>query len=58
MEALWRWPRTVNPHLADVDQECLDWSASFGAFDPETHRRLHDHGKFSLPLLNQSTLCW
>ncbi|KAK4244583.1 isoprenoid synthase domain-containing protein [Corynascus novoguineensis] len=45
LESIWRWPRYVSPHLADVEEECLQWSASFGAFDPETQRLIHDYGK-------------
>jgi hypothetical protein len=48
LEAYWRWPRYVNPHLDDVEQECLEWSASFGAFDPDTQKLIHDHGKLSM----------
>ncbi|KAK8075324.1 terpenoid synthase [Apiospora hydei] len=45
LETLWKWPRQVSPHLAEVDEECLEWSASFSAFDAETHRLVHDKGK-------------
>ncbi|KAL2141606.1 hypothetical protein VTI28DRAFT_2152 [Corynascus sepedonium] len=48
LESIWRWPRYVSPHLADVEEECLQWSASFGAFDPETQRLIHDYGKLNL----------
>ena len=48
LEAYWRWPRYVSPHLDDVEQECLEWSASFGAFDPDTQKLIHDHGKLSM----------
>ncbi|KAK7962802.1 uncharacterized protein PG986_003627 [Apiospora aurea] len=47
LETLWKWPRQVSPHLAEVDEECLEWSASFSAFDAETHRLVHDKGKLS-----------
>ncbi|KAK8071749.1 terpenoid synthase [Apiospora saccharicola] len=45
LEALWKWPRQVNPHLSEVEEECLEWSASFNAFDAETQKRVHDKGK-------------
>ncbi|KAK3295342.1 isoprenoid synthase domain-containing protein [Chaetomium fimeti] len=45
LESVWSWPRYVSPHLADIEEECLEWSASFGAFDPETQRLIHDYGK-------------
>ncbi|KAK5658142.1 hypothetical protein OQA88_2115 [Cercophora sp. LCS_1] len=48
LEDLWKWPRLVSPHLADVEAECLEWSASFGAFDPETQRLVHEKGKLNL----------
>jgi hypothetical protein len=48
IEVFWPWPRAINAHLVDIEQECLDWSASFGAFDAETHKVIHDHGKFSI----------
>jgi hypothetical protein len=47
LEEIWQWPRMVSPHLADLEEECLQWTASFGAFDPETQRRIHDKGKLS-----------
>ncbi|KAI0023873.1 terpenoid synthase [Xylariomycetidae sp. FL0641] len=34
-EAGWMWPRRVNPHTAEIRQECIDWAASFGAFTPK-----------------------
>ena len=46
LESHWRWPRSLNPHLADIDQECTDWAASFGAFTPEAQRAV-DKCKFS-----------
>jgi hypothetical protein len=48
LEAYWQWPRYVSPHLNDVEQECLEWSASFGAFDPHTQKLIHDYGKLSM----------
>ncbi|KAK8008235.1 terpenoid synthase [Apiospora marii] len=45
LEAFWKWPRQVNPHLAEVEEECLEWSASFNAFDAETQKLVHDKGK-------------
>ena len=51
LESVWSWPRYVSPHLADIEKECLEWSASFGAFDPETQRLIHDYGKLSMFLL-------
>ncbi|KAK4155760.1 isoprenoid synthase domain-containing protein [Chaetomidium leptoderma] len=45
LEACWAWPRRVSPYLGEVEQECLEWSASFGAFDPKTQRLIHDYGK-------------
>lgn len=50
LEVRWRWPRHVNPYLDDIEQECLEWSASFGAFDPETQKLIHEHGKLSMSL--------
>lgn len=47
LEALWKWPRVVNPHLLEIEQDCLAWSASFGAFDPKTQRLVHEKGKLS-----------
>lgn len=51
LESVWSWPRYVSPHLTDIEEECLEWSASFGAFDPETQRLIHDYGKLSMFLL-------
>ncbi|KAK4225934.1 isoprenoid synthase domain-containing protein [Podospora fimiseda] len=48
LEDLWKWPRLVNPHLAEINQECLEWSASFGAFDAEMQRLVHEKGKLNL----------
>lgn len=48
LEELWKWPRVVSPYLHEVDKECLEWSASFGAFDLETQRLVHGKGKLSL----------
>ncbi|KAK8061943.1 terpenoid synthase [Apiospora phragmitis] len=45
LEALWKWPRQVSPHLSEVEEECLEWSASFNAFDVETQKLVHDKGK-------------
>jgi hypothetical protein len=53
LEALWRWPRLVNPYLPEIDQKCLEWSASFAAFDPETQRLVHDKGKLSTSLVTR-----
>jgi len=39
-EANWNWPRSVNPHLADVDEECEGWAASFGAFSPGAQKAM------------------
>lgn len=47
LESIWRWPRYVSPHLAEIEEECLQWSASFGAFDPDTQRLIHEYGKLS-----------
>ena len=47
LEALWKWPRQVNPHLSGVAKESLEWCASFNAFDVETQRLVHDKGKLS-----------
>jgi len=47
LEDLWKWPRLVNPHLPEIERECLEWSASFGAFDAETQRLVHEKGKLS-----------
>lgn len=54
-EALWKWPRMVNPYLPDVDQESVKWSASFGAFPPEVHALVHEKGKMGA---SKSTLRW
>ncbi|KAK4235978.1 isoprenoid synthase domain-containing protein [Achaetomium macrosporum] len=45
LEQIWEWPRMVSPYLDELEEECLQWTASFGAFDPETQRRIHDKGK-------------
>ena len=47
LESVWRWPRAVSPYLSEVEQESLEWSASFNAFDPETQRLVHEKGKLS-----------
>lgn len=47
LEALWAWPRLVSPFLGEVEQECLKWNASFGAFDVETQILIHERGKLS-----------
>lgn len=47
LEALWKWPRMVNPFLPDVERESVEWSASFGAFSPEVHALVHEKGKLS-----------
>uniref|UniRef100_A0AAU7YP30 Terpene synthase n=1 Tax=Cladorrhinum flexuosum TaxID=711349 RepID=A0AAU7YP30_9PEZI len=47
LEDLWKWPRLVNAHLPEIERECLEWSASFGAFDAETQRLVHEKGKLS-----------
>ncbi|KAK0629554.1 isoprenoid synthase domain-containing protein [Bombardia bombarda] len=47
IESSWLWPRAINPHLADVDQECNEWAASFGAFSPAAQRAV-DKCKFNL----------
>ncbi|KAH9884567.1 isoprenoid synthase domain-containing protein [Xylariomycetidae sp. FL2044] len=48
LESIWPWPRLVSSHLPEINQECLDWAASFGAFDPETQRLVHEKGKLNL----------
>ncbi|KAI1325215.1 isoprenoid synthase domain-containing protein [Xylariaceae sp. FL0255] len=48
LESLWKWPRLVNPHLHEVGDESLNWAGSLGAFDPETHKLVHDKGKLNL----------
>lgn len=45
LEALWKWPRMVNPYLSDVENESYQWSASLGAFPPEVHALVHERGK-------------
>ncbi|KAK8011931.1 DAHP synthase-like protein [Apiospora arundinis] len=45
LETLWNWPRYVSPHLAEVEKESLEWSASLNAFDAETQKLVHDKGK-------------
>lgn len=47
LEALWKWPRLVNPYLPEIEQDCLEWSASFGAFDPKMQTLVHEKGKLS-----------
>lgn len=37
----------MSPYLPEIERECLEWSASFNAFDPETQRLVHDKGKLS-----------
>jgi hypothetical protein len=51
LEELWPWPRAINTYLADVEQECVDWCVGFGAFKPETHGLIYEHGNFSMLLL-------
>lgn len=51
LESMWRWPRLVSPSLDDLGQECLDWSASFTAFDAETQSLVHEKGKLSQSLV-------
>lgn len=51
LEATWRWPRLVSPYLAEIEQECLNWSASFTAFDHETQNLVHEKGKLSQSLI-------
>ncbi|KAL7796671.1 isoprenoid synthase domain-containing protein [Trichoderma ceciliae] len=48
LEARWRWPRLVSSYLAEVEEECLRWSASFTAFDHETQCLVHEKGKLNL----------
>ncbi|KAJ2975426.1 hypothetical protein NUW58_g8359 [Xylaria curta] len=48
LEGVWKWPRLVNPHLADVGAECLDWATSFEAFTPEAQNLVHNKGKLNL----------
>jgi hypothetical protein len=51
LENSWRWPRLVSPYLAEIEKECLEWSASFTAFDSETQSLVHEKGKLSqLPI--------
>ena len=47
LELFWRWPRLVSPYLSEIERECLEWSASFKAFDPDTQRLVHEKGKLS-----------
>jgi len=47
IELAWKWPRAVNPHLVQVDQDCLHWAESFGAFTPEAQRAFNK-GRFNL----------
>jgi hypothetical protein len=47
LETLWPWPRVVNVHLPDVEQESFDWCFRFGAFKPETQRVIYEQGNFS-----------
>ncbi|KAI0146266.1 isoprenoid synthase domain-containing protein [Xylariaceae sp. FL1272] len=48
LEAAWKWPRLVSPHLANIEHKCLEWAASFGAFDPEIQKLVHNEGKLNL----------
>ncbi|RWA13735.1 hypothetical protein EKO27_g1374 [Xylaria grammica] len=48
LEGAWKWPRLVSPHLDEVGEESLNWASSFGAFDPEMQRLVHDKGKLNL----------
>jgi hypothetical protein len=47
LEELWKWPRAVNPHLPEIGQECLDWSASFGVWPTEKQKLKHEGGNLS-----------
>jgi hypothetical protein len=63
LETKWRWPRCVNLHLPDVEEDCLRLSARFSAFDPKTHALVHEKGKLSKSgsrfyLLGGLTLSW
>lgn len=51
LEDKWRWPRLVSPYLAEIEQECLTWSASFTAFDHEIQSLVHEKGKLSQSLI-------
>lgn len=50
LEALWPWPRAVNVHLANIEQESLDWCFGFKALEPEAHRFTYERGNFSKPI--------
>ncbi|KAK8132275.1 hypothetical protein PG999_000448 [Apiospora kogelbergensis] len=45
LEALWKWPRQVSPHLSEVAEESLEWCSSLNAFDANTQKLVHDKGK-------------
>ena len=47
LEALWKWPRQVSPHLSEVAEESLEWCSSLNAFDANTQKLVHDKGKLS-----------
>lgn len=53
LEGIWKWPRMVSPHLPDVEQDSIEWSASFGVFTPEVHALVHERGKLSEYLKEQ-----
>jgi len=55
LEDLWEWQKLINPHLPEVDYECSEWSASFGAFDLETQLRICNYGKLSKFSLGSKT---
>lgn len=50
LETLWKWPRTVNPHMEEIGQECLDWCASLGVWPPEKQRAIHEGCTFRGPV--------
>ncbi|KAH7303422.1 isoprenoid synthase domain-containing protein [Stachybotrys elegans] len=45
LESGWKWPRLVSPFVEELEKECLEWSASFRAFDPEMQCLVHEKGK-------------
>ncbi|KAK3936289.1 isoprenoid synthase domain-containing protein [Diplogelasinospora grovesii] len=47
-EASWKWPRAINPNLAEIDKERADWAANFGAFTSREAQRAVEKCNFNL----------
>lgn len=38
LNAEWKWPRRMNPHTADIQEESSEWVTKFKAFTPEAQK--------------------